>query len=274
MSSTTSTYNVWGTYSHDWQDYSADNSRSDYDGDTDAFTAGIDWRMSPNLVLGLVLDGSTSSFDGTGNSSDIDSFRGAIYGTWGESMGLYSDFLVGYGTHNMDMSRSYGGVLSGFGSKGSSDATSFQALWTVGYTMGDDCIKHGPFAGLEYQNVNVDNFSEKGPLPLSVGDYDVDSFRGLIGYRMNARAGKFSPYASIAYAHEFDDNGVRVKASFDGNPFSVSGDDQGSAILLTAGTGYSLTESLTMDVGYRGELAVDNNGIDSHGGSIGLNYSF
>ena len=268
--------NVWGAYSHDWQDYSADNSRHDFDGDTDAFTAGFDWRVGSNLVLGVVLDGSRSNYDGTGSSSDVDSFRGAIYGTWGESMGVYSDFLAGYGTHDMDLSRSFGGILSGFSGHGSSDATSFQALWTVGYTMGNDCIKHGPFAGLEYQNVSVDSFSESGNslLPLSVGGYDVDSFRLLIGYRVNGSIGNFRPYASAAYAHEFEDSGVRATASFDGHPFSVRGDDQGSAILLTAGTAYSLTESLSLDLGYRGELAVENNGIDSHGGSIGLNYSF
>ena len=232
--------------------------------------------VSSDFVLGVVLDGSTSSYNGrdSGNGSDLDSLRGALYGTWGQSMGIYSDFLLGYGTHNMDLSRSLGGLLSGFGGKGSSDATSFQALWTVGYTMGDASIKHGPFVGLEYQNVSVDGFTEQGPLPLSVGSYDVDSFRGLIGYRVNGSYDKFHPYASVAYAHEFEDNGVRATASFDGNPFSVQSDQQGSAILLSVGTAYSFNGNLSMDIGYRGEFSVENDGIDSNGGTIGLNYSF
>ncbi len=268
--------NAWGAYSYDSQDYSASNSRHDYDGDTSAFTAGFDWRVSSDFVLGIVLDGSASSYDsnGSGNSSDLDSLRGAVYGTWGQSMGLYSDFLVGYGTHNMDMSRSFGGVLSGFDGDSSSDASSLQALWTVGYTMGNASIKHGPYAGLEYQNVDVDGFNENGPLPLSVDDYDVDSLRGLIGYRVDGSYNKFHPYASVAYAHEFENDKVQATASFDGNSFSVEGDELGSAILLSVGTGYSFSEKLSMDIGYRGEFSVDNDGVDSNGGTIGLNYSF
>jgi outer membrane autotransporter protein len=157
---------------------------------------------------------------------------------------------------------------------GSADASSVQALWTMGYSMGNDSFKHGPFAGLEYQNVDVDSFEESGPLPLSVDSYDVDSLRALIGYRLDATYDKVRPYASIAYAHEFEDDEIDAEADFAGNSFSVNGPAQGSAILLTAGVGFSLSERLSMDVGYRGEISVEDEGLDSHGGSIGLNYSF
>lgn len=266
--------NVWGAYSHDWQDYSGDGSVSDFDGDTGAFTAGFDWRVAPAWVLGIVLDGSSSDFDGDNGGSEVDSFRGAVYGTWGEPMGLYSDFLLGFGSHDMDLSRSFGGILSGLDGDGSADASSVQALWTMGYSMGNDSFKHGPFAGLEYQNVDVDSFEESGPLPLSVDSYDVDSLRALIGYRLDATYDKVRPYASIAYAHEFEDDEIDAEADFAGNSFSVNGPAQGSAILLTAGVGFSLSERLSMDVGYRGEISVEDEGLDSHGGSIGLNYSF
>jgi uncharacterized protein YhjY with autotransporter beta-barrel domain len=273
-STASSNGNVWGAYSHDWQDYNGEDSLSDFDGDTDAFTAGFDWRVAPAWILGIVLDGSSSDFDGDHGDSEMDSFRGAIYGTWGESRGVYSDFLVGYGTHDMDMSRSYRGILAGLSGDGSTDASSIQALWTVGYTMGEDSFKHGPFAGLEYQNVDVDSFDESGPLPFSMGSYDVESFRGLIGYRLDAIYDRVRPYASIAYAHEFEDDGVDANANFAGNSFSVNGAAQGSAILLTTGVGFSLTELLSMDVGYRGEISVEDEGLDSHGASVGLNYLF
>lgn len=267
--------NVWGTASYDWQDYQGATSVRDYDGETGSFTAGFDYRVAPEFVIGLMLDGSTSDYDGTGNSSDVDSLRAAIYGTWGASTGIYSDFLVGYGDHDIDQSRVLGGILGGIAS-GSTDATSVQALWTVGYAFGDERVKHGPFAGLEYQNVDVDGYSQTGALPVSVGGYDVDSLRGLIGYRVNANLGTFRPYASVAYAHEFKDDVIRTSAVFGGiggAAFGVSGPELGSAILLSAGTGIGLTNSLTLDVGYRGEISVDD-GIDSHGGSLGLNYSF
>jgi uncharacterized protein YhjY with autotransporter beta-barrel domain len=264
--------NVWGAASYDSQDYDAAGNLADFSGDTWSFTAGFDWRLSPEFVLGIVLDGSRGSFDGQGGSTDVDSYRVALYGTWGSAMGLFSDFLVGYGDHSFDSTRTLGGVLGGLAS-GEQDASSLQALWTIGYTMGNQQVKHGPFIGLEYQNVDADGFTETGALPLSISGYEADSLRGLIGYRVNANYGTFRPYASVAYAHEFEDGENRRSASFGGVPFSVVGAAQSSAVLITAGTGIGLTSYLTLDIGYRGEIAIDD-GLTSHGGSIGLNYSF
>lgn len=264
--------NAWGSISYDGQDYDAGGTRSDFDGDSGSFTAGVDWRINDKLVLGLVLDGTRSDQDGTGFSSDIDSLRAAVYGTWGEETGFYSDFLAGYGDHSIESTRNLGALLGGI-SNVESDASSLQALLTAGYTMAYRNLKHGPFAGLEYQNVDVDGFNQGGILPLTAGDHEVDSLRALIGYRVDAEYGKFRPYASVAYAHEFEDGTNTAPATFAGVPFSVSGEEQSSALLVTAGTGIALTTSLTLDIGYRGDIATDD-GLISHGGSIGLNFAF
>ena len=251
--------NVWGSFSYDWQDYEGDDDgANDFDGEVASFTAGFDYRVAPNLILGFLLDGSKADLDGSGQATDIDSFRATIYGSWGSSTGLYSDFLIGYGDHDNDFT----------------DATSIQALATIGYAMGDERFKHGPYAGLEYQNVDVDGFGVDNLLPIEVDGYEIDSFRGLIGYRVNANLGRFRPYASISYAHEFEDGKNHTDSSFGAASFRVEGGEQGSAILLTAGTGISLTSALTLDLGYRGEICVDSEGLDSHGGNIGLNWNF
>ena len=78
----------------------------------------------------------------------------------------------------------------------------------------------------------------------------------------------------MAYAHEFDGDADSVNASFAGVPFSVRGGDLESAILITAGTGFDISSNLLLDIGYRGEISVDDDGMTSHGGSIGLSYSF
>lgn len=263
----------WGSVSYDWQDYEGDGPNSDFDGETAAITAGFDYRVAPALVLGILLDGSKSNFDSDNIGSDIDSLRVLVYGTWGKSTGLYSDAIIGYGNHDLDFDRSLGGLLGG-SSSSSTDADSLQALWTIGYAFGDTRIKHGPFAGFEYQSVEVDGYSQSGVLPVSVDDYDDDSFRALIGYRVNTNLGRFTPYASVTYAHEFEDDGVNARASFGGAGFRVRGAERGSAVLLTAGTGVTLTDSLLLDVGYRGEISVDDEGIDSHGANVGLKYRF
>lgn len=264
--------NAWGSLSYDGQDYDSGGSSADFDGDSGSFTAGFDWLVAPQLVLGIVLDGSKGNYDGSGTDSDVDSFRGAVYGTWGGALGFYSDFLAGYGTHDLDSNIDPAGVLTE-SVRGSTDANSFQALWTAGYSMGDMRLKHGPFAGFEYQKVDVDGFTQGGSLPIEVGGFDVDSLRGLIGYRVDANLGMFRPYASLVYAHEFEDGDNDASASLFGNSFTVSAAEQSSAVLIGIGTGISLNEQLTLDVGYRGDIAVDD-GLTSHGASLGVNYSF
>jgi outer membrane autotransporter protein len=263
--------NVWGTISYDNQDFEGDTNQADFEGDTGTFTAGVDWLVAPQLILGLVFDGSRSDLDGqNADSTDVDSFRAAAYGTWGGAMGLYSDFMVGVGDHDLENTKSFA-LLGNLSSD--TDATSVQALWTVGYTMGNDQVKHGPFAGFEYQRLDVDGYAQGGIVPIAVGDYDIDSLRALLGYRVDATYGNFNPYAAVAYSHEFQNSSNKANATVGGQPFTVVGAEQSSAFLVSIGTGYTLTDALTLDFGYRGEMATDD-GITSHGASLGLNYAF
>lgn len=263
--------NVWGTFSYDWKE--ADFDDTDFDGEDASFTAGVDYRIANDWLVGLMLDGSQGDYDYTGGSSDVDSLRIAVYGTYGQSTGLYADFLVGYGNHDLDADRALGGILSG-SSDSSTDADSLQAMLTVGYAMQSGNLKHGPYAGLEYQNVDADGYTQDSILPIDVEGFDFDSFRLLVGYRAEATYGKFTPYASIAYAHEFEDGEIGTTATLPGGErFRVEGGGLDSAVLISIGTGYSFNSNLGMNVGYYGEISTGD-GVDSNGGSIGLNYSF
>lgn len=250
--------NVWGTYSYDRQDFTGLGGNSDFDGEVNAFTAGFDYRVAPNLILGILVDGSKSDIDWNPGNADIESVRAAIYGSWGGQTGLYSDFLFGYGDHDLDFT----------------DANSLQALATIGYAMGDQHVKHGPFIGAEWQKVDVDGFDYNNVIPVSVRGYDIDSLRGLVGYRVNANLGRFRPYASVAYAHEFKDDQTNARATISNTSFRVDGAERSSAVIATAGAGISLSRGLVLDLAYRGEYRLEDEGLNSHGGSIGLNYSF
>ncbi len=270
----TSNGNFWGAISYDQQDYEGNDFQSDFDGDVAALTVGVDFRVSELFLLGALVDASKGDLDHSlGRGSDIDSLRGAIYGTYGASKGVYSDFLVGYGAHEFDHSRSNGvGVFPAFTDSGY-DSDSLQALFTIGYAMGTEQLTHGPFLGAEYQQLNIDGFNQGGG-PVFVNDHEIESLRGLIGYRLNANYGAFRPYASVAYAHEFEDGLNNATASIGGTSFDVAGAELQSVILATAGFGYAFTDQLMMDLGYRGEIPTSGDGMTSHGVSLGLNYSF
>ena len=264
---------VWGTVSNDWQDYQDETNDTEYDGQTTAFTAGVDVRLNSSLVLGVMAEGSNAEFDYTAGSQDMDSMRFAAYGTWGKATGFYTNFALGYGNHDMSDRRDLGGIWGINDSN--TDANSFTGLLTAGYTLAQGAVKHGPFLGLEYQNADVDGFAVNGGLlTVNVDDYSVDSLRGLVGYRAETTYGKFVPYASVAYAHEFEGEDIIVNANIEGSPFAVTTDTIGSSILMTAGSGYHASEDLTVNLGYRGEIATESNGIDSHGLMFGAEFKF
>ncbi|BDS08666.1 serine protease [Oceaniferula spumae] len=263
--------NVWGTYTHSWKETDG-YAGGDLDGEESAFTAGVDWRLGPKFVLGLVIDGSSADYDYTGGDSDVESIRGAVYGTYGAATGLYVDFLAGYGNHDIDINRNLG-IFGNFNSD--TDADSLQAMLTVGYSMQSGCLHHGPFLGVEYQNIDVDGYRQSGLLPLAVDGYDVDSLRILAGYRLQCNSGKFSPYLSVAYAHETGDDDFSTTATLpSGAGFGVTSAGFDSAVLISAGTGYAISDSLQLNLGYHGEIATGDEGTDSHGATLGLKYSF
>lgn len=268
--------NVWGSASYDRQDYEGNSDQSDFDGDVTAVTVGVDFRVSPTFLLGGLIDGSKGDLDhNSGGGADVDSLRGAIYGTYGAQLGLYADFLAGYGTHDFDRPGSAGGGLIGAFDDSSLEADSLQAMLTIGYAMGGGQMVHGPFIGLEYQSVEMDGFDHGGgPVRIEIDDHDLESLRGLIGYRINGNYGAFRPYASVAYAHEFEDGANHASASIGGASFMLEGAELGSSILVTAGFGYAFNERLMMDLGYRGDISTSDPGITSHGVSLGLNYGF
>jgi subtilase-type serine protease len=270
------TSNVWGSFSYDWQDLNTGNRAFDQNGETAAFTAGIDFTVTNNLRLGLVAEGSQTSWDGNGNlGSDIDSYRFAGYANWGAATGWYVDALLGYNTNSVDQSRlvSMGNNLGV--QSGGYDADGWQGMITVGNTIATSAGMFSPFIGLEWQQLSADSFTATGsPLPIGVSSFDIDSIRGLIGVKWETEiAQNMKAYASLAYAYEFQGDAPTTTVSFGGGSYRAIGQDLGDSVLLSAGMRWNVTDCTTVDFGYRGEFAMDD-GIDSNGANIGVNYSF
>lgn len=122
--------------------------------------------------------------------------------------------------------------------------------------------------------------SDLGSVQASLAGLSPESSVALVAsvinsnYRVNAELDAFRPYASVAYAHEFKDDANFATARFGGVPFQVSAPQLGSSVIVTAGTGYAFTQNLMMNIGYRGDISLEDSGITSHGATLGLSYSF
>lgn len=267
--------NVWGSFSYDWQDLNSSNSAFDQDGNTASFTAGIDFTVAENFRLGLVGQGAQTDWDGEGSlDSEIESYRLAAYANWGAATGWFIDALVGYNTHSVDQSRATQ-IANILGVSSSDyDADGWQGMISAGYAMQTSAGLFSPFIGLEWQQLSADSATVDGPISIGLSSTDIDSFRGLIGVKWEADlADQVKAYATAAYAYEFEDDAANAKVSFAGSSYTAEGLEQGDAVLVSAGLRWEFIQCTTLDLGYRGEFAMDD-GVDSNGANIGLNYSF
>lgn len=260
--------NVWGSFSYDWQEMHSSNSLFDQDGETASFTAGMDFTVAENFRLGILAEGAQTDWSGDDAfGSDVESYRFAVYANWGAATGWFVDALVGYNMHNVDQNR--------FASDSSSfDADGWQGLVNIGYAIDTGSGTFSPFIGIEWQQLSMDEFDTDGPIPLSIDGYDIESLRALAGVRWEQKfSSTMTGYASAAYAFELEDGAATTTVGFGGGSYTAAGLEQGDAVLVSAGLRWTMGSCTTIDIGYSGEFAMDD-GVDSNGANIGVNFSF
>ncbi len=216
-----------------------------YDISSTGVTAGVDYRFSDNGVVGVALgyDKADSDFtrDSTGarlgGSFDTDGFTGSLFGSWNAYDGFaYLDLIASYGNVDYDSKRhivyrviappgDVNGVILppvdnvdrvAHGST-SGDIWSFGMSTGLNFDIGGLAI--GPQIALNYLDMSIDGFTEKGAaeLDLKYGRQTAESFQAQLGvgltYAISTGAGVFVPYGNAAWINEMisDQNSFRLR---------------------------------------------------------------
>ena len=271
-------WTAWVTGSFESLNYERGGSSSlrDIDGDSASATVGIDYKVSDSFYLGILGQiGRTDLDEGSFTEIETDSTYFGLYGTFTCLDGVFLDFLVAYGDHDVDTQRYVfpGSANASYGADG------FTGMIGGGYMMGGDSAwKWGPVASLEYQNMDIDSFSESGVLGLSVQSRSIDSFRSLLGVKAEYTGGRFDAYGAVRWAHDFsgsDDRDVSGGFGGFGGGFSTSAYSRSEdALVLNLGVSTAFTDWFSMGLGYFGEISLDDNGVDAHGASLEASFSF
>ena len=102
-----------------------------YDYDSTAGTAGIEYSINRNLIVGLAANYTTTSADlRNGANVDLDAIQGAAYLSYATRQ-LFADALVAYGSHDLGLTRP--GVIPGDTIRSSTDAGAFALAARAGY---------------------------------------------------------------------------------------------------------------------------------------------
>ena len=243
-----------------------------------ALDAGLDYRVSPSLLVGAVLSGGHQHADfsmGFGGFTQNE-LSLSIYSA--ETTGpLWLDTIATYGLAGYDVKRTVPVGITVQNNAGSTSGSDISVAGDVGYDFKFAGMTNGPVAGMTLQQVHVNGFTESGSFTsLGFGSQTRNSAVSDLGYRVVFDCGRWSPFAKATWDHEFASTKRQVTALLTTSvapPFSMPavqvGSDWGA---LTAGTSVKLAGNISGLLAATGTLAQRN--VATYGGQFGINVSF
>jgi uncharacterized protein with beta-barrel porin domain len=248
-------------------------------------TAGVDYRVTQHLAIGLFGaydsgrgDENFSSIGGQHSNFSIDTGTIGGYGTFSWA-GFYLDVAGSGGWSSFNTDRV---ALVGH-AKGDSTGNEYNAMVAVGYDWRFGCLSVGPTASFQYTDVNINQYSERGSLaPLNIEDQDEDSLRSTVGVRaaydwkVGSKGVIFRPELRVAWLHEYSDEAYPIRShltSGAADSFTVFGPTLGrDAAQIGAGLSVHYNPHCSIYVAYDGVVGRGN--YDANGASGGVTFSF
>jgi outer membrane autotransporter protein len=237
---------VNGTFSIGDKDITSKESGFDFH--TLGVTAGIDYRLTENLVLGTAFGFASTDADidpfGGGGDLDTNEYSFSFYGLY-YIQDFYINGITNFGWNTYDSTRNIIYTLpttdpTGMPivttvnqtAKGDTHGSHFSLGFGAGYDFRSGGFTFGPFARLNYIKVDIDGYQESVDTTtpgfgwvLAVDGQDVESFTSAIGgqvsYAFSTQVGVFVPQFLFEWEHEFDDNSRPTTARFVHDPSSV-----------------------------------------------------
>ena len=250
-----------------------------YDLTTGGFTIGVDYKLTPNFVIGLNTGYARSNADLVNSGHvTVDGAKLGLYATYFTGTGFYADAALSGGYNSYDTRRS---GLKG-SANGGTNGGEFNALLATGYDWKTGGLSIGPVASVQYTYVGLQNFQEHGSLaPLKYNSQNGESLRTALGVKASydwhtASGVVIRPEARASWQHEFGDSSFALDSRFAngaGNTFTVHGPKIGDdSLLVGAGLAVLWNERTSTYVYYDGELVRTN--YNSHNVSGGVRLSF
>lgn len=275
----------WGLFADGGAAFGSQEStvnQTGFDFTLGGFTAGGDYRVADNFLLGLATGYShtAAGFRGSGGAVNANIWPLNVYAAYFPGP-LYAYGSVGYALNLFDLDRglNFGGLSRT--AKSSTTGHQFNAYGETGYDLKLGRYILTPAATLAYSRIWVNSFTEDdaGSLNLQVGSQRADSLQTGLGGRLTVpfRAGqvKVAPQAYAFYEHEYADGsrGLNAGLSQGGSTFSFQTDAAKRNFAVVGGSlTLGLKENLWAQVNYNAE--VGRNSYTAHFVNAGLRYEF
>jgi uncharacterized protein YhjY with autotransporter beta-barrel domain len=172
---------------------------------TAGLTAGVDYRASDKLIVGVSLGyGSDHSDVGqNGSRSAAASYTGTLYASLRPFGPLFLDGAVGYGTLGYDNRRFVTGDSSTV--SGTRNGSYWFGSLAASLELARDQIKFAPYVSTDFMSTTLNGYSESGPSAqlLTFNSMKFNALSGAIGLRgsidIPVSFGTLTPTARLEY---------------------------------------------------------------------------
>ncbi|WP_154224370.1 autotransporter domain-containing protein [Marinicella rhabdoformis] len=196
-----------------------------FDFDTFGITAGLDYRLSNNKVLGVAL--GYANFDSEIEDEaemQSDGITLTGYGSFYVNDNFYVDTRISYGQPNFDQSRrinfSLNEVTIDRVAKGETSANQYSASLSMGYHFYKNAWNITPNASINYVNTSIDAFKESGAggFNFEYAQQDIKSLKASMGLSVSRafslEKGVITPQFDINMTREMENDGGLIEARF------------------------------------------------------------
>lgn len=271
------------------------------------FTAGVDYRITDNLIFGLAGGYShldldfKQSVDVAGGSVDADTGTFSVYGTFYDDFAkgtafegsFYLDTLFNYGWASYDIDRRVvvasnnttvaGSAPINANARGNTDGTQWTFSLQSGYDFQAGALSYGPYVKVNYTNVTTDAYSETGAggLNLLIHSQNAESVQSVVGgqvrYAFSQSFGVILPYLRFDWVHEFRDSSRRLSAQYVNDPRGnqlVAFSDSPDRNFFNLNTGVSTVLQDGIQAYFNYNTILANDLISGHLFSVGARMEF
>jgi uncharacterized protein YhjY with autotransporter beta-barrel domain len=207
----------------------------EYDFDTTGITAGVDYRVNDQWIVGGSLGFNRQDTDlaDDGGGIDTDGWSLSGYTTWYRENNWYVDGVLTLGSNDYDMTRRIAYDIAAVGggttqvnqlARASTSGDVLSTALSVGRDFNKGAWNFGPYMRATYTRVDFDGYAEEldagvgSGLGLAVESRELKSMTGVLGgkvtYAMSRDWGVLMPHAQLEWEHEFRDDAQQVVTRF------------------------------------------------------------
>ncbi len=262
------------------------NSALESDFHTNMLIAGVDYKVSDNIVVGAALTHSdTDAGDNDTANTDFRRYSLSLFGSLYSRDRFYIDGMLTYGTSAYDLDRRIALETGGADvSTADTDGDELSASIGAGYNWHHNNINARLFTFINYIDANIDGYAEtvSGSSSAAVVDgMDLQSLIANVGvelsWNINSQLGVFTPMLSIAHEHQYADDSVYVTGRFvgglDAGEFAFNAPDRDDNYLTAQlGVNAVLKNGISAFVSY--DSFIDRKDFSSGQLSVGARWEF